>query len=139
MSQKIIDALNKDIADELGAVIQYMLHHFVGEGMESAAILELFKSTAIDEMKHAEALSERVVSLGGEPNTQVSPIKRGEDLKAMIQNDLVAENGAIKQYKEHIKLAIEENDPTTRLLLENILSDEEGHADQWETILGIKK
>ena len=139
MSQKIIDALNKDIADEMGAVIQYMLHHFVGEGMDSAAILGLFKSTAIDEMKHAEALSERVVYLGGEPATQPSPIKRGDDLKALIQNDLASENAAIKQYKEHIKLAIAENDPTTRLLLENILSDEEGHADQWETTLGIKK
>jgi len=57
----------------------------------------------------------------------------------MIQDDLAKENTAIKQYKEHIKLAIEENDPATRLMLEEILSDEEDHADTWETILEIKK
>jgi len=50
----------------------------------------------------------------------------------MIQDDLAKENSAIKQYKEHIKLAIEEDDPTTRLMLEEILSDEEDHADTWK-------
>ena len=57
----------------------------------------------------------------------------------MVQDDLASENGAIKQYKEHIKLCADEGDSTTRLMLENILSDEEKHADQWETILGVKK
>jgi len=50
MSQKIIDALNKDREAELSAIIQYMKHHYEGEGMESPAILEIFKSTAKDEM-----------------------------------------------------------------------------------------
>ncbi|GFP23157.1 hypothetical protein HKBW3S09_00624, partial [Candidatus Hakubella thermalkaliphila] len=51
---KIIEALNKDRADELAAIIQYMGHHYMAEGMESPAVIEMFKSTAIDEMKHAE-------------------------------------------------------------------------------------
>ncbi|MCZ7356102.1 MAG: ferritin-like domain-containing protein [Candidatus Methanoperedens sp.] len=139
MSNKIIDALNKDREDELSAIIQYMKHHYEGEGMESAAILEIFKSTAKDEMKHAEKLGERIVYLGGTPTKKPSPIVEGGDLKKMIQDDLAKENGAINQYKEHIKLAIQEGDPTTRLMLEEILSDEEGHADTWETTLGIKK
>ena len=54
----------------------------------------------------------------------------------MIGDDLAKENGAIKQYKEHIKLAAEEEDFTTRLMLEEILSDEERHADIWKHILG---
>ena len=137
--KKIIDALNKDRADELGAIIQYMGHHYTAEGMESPAIIEIFKQTAIDEMKHAEMLAERIVYLGGEPVNKPSDTKKGGDLKKMIQDDLANENGAIKQYREHIKLCIEQDDPTTRLMLENILSDEEGHADKWETILGIKK
>jgi len=138
-NQKIIDALNKDRADELGAIIQYMGHHYTAEGMESPAIIEIFKQTAIVEMKHAEMLAERIVYLGGEPVGKPSDIKKGGDLKKMIQDDLGNENGAIKQYREHIKLCIEQDDPTTRLMLENILSDEEGHADKWETILGLKK
>lgn len=136
---KIIEALNKDRADELAAIIQYMGHHYMAEGMESPAVIEMFKSTAIDEMKHAEMLGERINYLGGEPTTLPSHIKRGGDLRKMIQDDLDSENMAIAQYKEHIKLCAEEGDPTSRLMLEGILSDEEGHADNWETTLGIKK
>jgi bacterioferritin (cytochrome b1) len=57
----------------------------------------------------------------------------------MIQDDLDSENGAIKQYKEHIKLCAQLDDPVSRLMLEKILTDEKEHADKWETILGIRK
>ncbi|MDO9517921.1 MAG: ferritin-like domain-containing protein, partial [Methanosarcinaceae archaeon] len=73
------------------------------------------------------------------PTQKPSAILRGGDLKKMVSDNLGNENAAIKQYKEHIKLASEAGDPTTRLMLEEILSDEERHADEWETILGIKK
>jgi len=139
MSKKMIDALNKNREDELSAIMQYMKHHYEGEGIESPEILEIFKETAKDEMKHAEKLGERIVYLGGIPTKKPSPIVEGGNLKKMIQDDLAKENGAIKQYKEHIKLAAEEDDPTTRLMLEEILSEEEGHADTWETTLGIRK
>ena len=138
MSQIIIDALNKAREDELSAIVQYMKHHYEGKGMESPAILEIFKSTAKDEMKHAEKLGERIVFLGGTPTKIPSPIIEGGDLEKMIKDDLAKENGAIKQYKEYIKLAIQENDPTSRLMLEEILSDEEEHADIWQTTLGIR-
>lgn len=139
MSNKIIDALNKDREDELSAIMQYMKHHYEGEGMESPEILETFKETAMDEMKHAEKLAERIVYLGGTPSKKVSPFVEGGNLKKMIEDDLAKENGAIKQYKEHIKLAAQEGDSTTRLMLEEILSQEEGHADTWETTLGVRK
>jgi len=138
-NKKIVDALNADRADELAAIIQYMKHHYEGEGMESPEVLEIFKTTAKDEMKHAEKLAERIVYLGGTPVTKPSKIMEGGDLKKMIKDDLAGENRAIKNYKEHIKLCAKEGDPTTRLMLENILSDEEGHADTWETTLGIRK
>lgn len=138
MSKKIIDALNEDREFELGAIMQYMGHHYEAEGMESPAIIELFKKTAIDEMKHAEMLAERIVYLGGIPSTKPAPIMKGGELRKMVSDDLAAENGAIERYKKHIKLCIDEGDPTTRLMLEGILSQEEEHADLWETTLGIK-
>lgn len=138
-NERIIEALNQDRADELGAIIQYMEHHYMAEGLESPAVVEIFKSTSIDEMKHAEALGERINYLGGIPTKKPSEIKTGGDLRKMIADDLEAENRAIANYKAHIKLAAEEGDPATRFLLERILSDEEGHADTWETTLGIKK
>jgi len=81
MSQKIIDALNKDREGELAAIIQYMKHHYEGEGMESPAILEIFKSTAKDEMGHAEKLAERIVYLGGTPIKNLNPSLKVETSK----------------------------------------------------------
>lgn len=139
-NKELIEALNRDRADELAAILQYMGHHYTAEGVESPAIIEIFKKTAIDEMKHAEKLAERIVYLGGEPVQKPSQIiKKGGDLKKMIQDDLDAENMAIKNYKEHIKLAEELGDYGTKHMLEEILQDEENHADTWETILSIKK
>ncbi len=137
--KKIIDALNVDRSFELGAIMQYMGHHYEAEGVESPAIIEIFKKTAVDEMKHAELLAERIVYLGGVPVQKPSPVKRGGEIKQMVREDLSAENGAIERYKGHILLAGELGDSTTRLMLEQILSEEEGHADTWETVLGIRK
>lgn len=138
MSKRIIDALNEDRAYELAAIMQYMGHHYEAEGLESPAIVDIFKSTAMVEMKHAEKLAERIVALGGVPTNMPKKIKRGGDLKTMIGDDIEGEELAIRLYKEHIKLCEEEGDSTTRLLLEEILSDEEGHLDRWRSILGRK-
>ena len=137
-SKRIIEILNQDRAAELAAIIQYMGHHYEAEGMESPAILEMFKSTAKDEMRHAEALAERIVYLGGVPVYKPNEIKKGGEMKKMIREDLAAEEKAIHDYKIHVKLADELGDPTTRLMLEGILSDEEKHADNWKTTLGIR-
>ncbi|KCZ72447.1 bacterioferritin (cytochrome b1) [Candidatus Methanoperedens nitroreducens] len=139
MNEKIIDALNKDREQELSAIIQYMKHHYEGQGMESPEILDKEREIAIAEMRHAESLGERINYLGGVPTKSVSHIAEGGDLRKMIQDDLAKENTAIKQYKEHIKLAAEEGDITTRVMLEQILKEEEDHANTWETVLGVKK
>lgn len=137
--KKIVEALNEDRVAELTAIIQYMGHHYEGEGLESPSILELFKKTAMDEMKHAEALAERIVYLGGVPVYKPSGVSRGGKLREMITQDLGLENGAIELYRKHIKLCDELGDSTTRLLLEQILMQEEGHADAFETALGRGK
>ena len=139
MSQVLIDALNQDRANELSAIVQYMKHHYEAEGLESPEIMDIAKDLAKEEMQHAERLGERINYLGGIPTKNVSPIVEGGDLKKMIEDDLAKENGAIEQYKEHIKLAAKEEDFVTRLMLEEILSDEENHANTWETILGTRK
>src|SRR3989338_6674450 len=102
MNQKIVDILNKDRADELSAIVQYMKHHYEATGMESPEIIDLAKKTAKEEMKHAERLGERISYLGGIPTKNVSPIIEGGDIRKMAEDDLAKENGAIKQYREHI-------------------------------------
>jgi len=137
--KKIVDALNLDVSLELGAVIQYLHHHWTAEGLVSPAIIGLFEKISRDEMKHLEKFAERIIYLGGVPTTQPAPVKTGGDIEKMIKDDLDGENHAIKVYKEHINLCAKIGDTTTRLMLEEIVSDEEGHADTWETTLGIKK
>lgn len=137
--KKIIEILNEDRAEELGAILQYMGHHYEAEGLESLEIMEAFKSVGIDEMRHAEKLAERIVYLGGVPTQKPTQIKRGGDLKQMIRDDLDSESIAIKRYKEHIKICAEAGDPVSRLMLEEILTDEEEHEDKWMTLLGRSK
>ncbi len=133
--QKIIKALNFDIGLEIGAIIQYIMHEVMAEGMESPAIMEKFEEIGKEEMKHLQKFADRVNYLGGVPNTKPAPIKVGGTLKKMVQDDLNGEYMAIKTYKEHVKMCAEIGDTTTRLMLEEILTDEEDHADTWETIL----
>ena len=138
-TEKIIKALNQDLALEISATLQYLHHHWTGEGYDSPAVLELFEKIGRDEMKHMEMLAERINYLGGDPTLIPAEIKKGGDLYKMMKDDLDGENTAIKQYKTHIMLFAELGDPTSRLMMERILSDEERHADIWETTLGIKK
>ena len=133
--EKIIKALNIDIGLEIGAIVQYIMHEVMAEGMESPAIMEKFESISKDEMKHLEKLAQRVNYFGGVPNTKPAPIKVGGVIKKMMQDDLAGEYTAIKTYKGQIKMCEEIGDTTTRLMLEEILTDEEGHADTWETVL----
>lgn len=133
--QNIIKALNMDLGLEIGAIIQYLHHHVMAEGMESPAIINLFEKIAKDEMEHMETLAKRINYLGGVPTTKPAPIKTGGNLKKMIKDDLNGEYTAIKTYKAHVELCANLGDSTSRLMLEQILADEEDHADTWETIL----
>jgi bacterioferritin len=89
----------------------------------------------MDEMKHAERVAERINFLEGDPSLKPAPSKKGGDLRKMMLDDLEAEYGAIEYYKTVIKLADEVGDSTTRLMMEEIVAQEEEHADLWETIL----
>lgn len=135
MSKELNDKLNQAIAREIQVSIQYMWHHVMASGINSSSVKEVFEKTAITEMKHAEALAERLNYLGGTPTTQPDPIKVGGTLEKMLEDDLQAEEDAIKLYKGIIALAGKEEDHTTRKLLEDILADEEGHADTFSTLL----
>ena len=137
-SQKLLELLNRGIAREIGVSVQYMWQHVMATGMQSPAVKDVFKKIAIAEMKHAEEIAERLHYLGGIPTTHPTPIKVGGSVKEMLEDDLQAEKEAITLYSETICQATEESDPVTRLLFEQILAEEEGHADTFMTILGTR-
>ncbi len=135
MSEKLKELLNRGIAREIQVSVQYMWQHVLATGIKAAAIEDLFKEIAITEMKHAEAIAERLAYLGGTPTTKPDPIFVGGTLEEMIKNDVKAEEEAILLYKQTIKVAEEERDITTRRLFEEILGHEEEHHDTFSKLL----
>jgi len=135
MSEKLLDLLNEAIARELQVSIQYMWQHVLWKGPEGLAVKDEFKRIAISEMKHAEAIAERLAYLGGTPTTKPDPIFVGESLKEMLEQDKKDEEKAIELYKEIIDLATKEGDITTARLFRKILQEEEEHHDVFKSIL----
>ncbi|MEO0137709.1 MAG: ferritin-like domain-containing protein [candidate division WOR-3 bacterium] len=134
-SKELLDLMNRAIARELQVSIQYMWQHVQVVGIKGFAVKDELKKIAITEMKHAEAIAERLNYLGGKPTTKPEPINVGDTLKEMIEQDKKDEEGAIKLYKEIIEKARKEGDEVTRKLFEGILTDEEEHHDTFSTLL----
>ena len=134
-SAKLTEMLNKAIARELQVSVQYMWHHVMAKGMHAAAISDVFEDIAIDEMKHAEQIAERLFYFDVNPTIKPDPIDVGGDIKHMLEVNAKAEVEAIELYKAIIKLAESEGDSTTRLLFGQILAVEEGHHDTFTTLL----
>lgn len=127
--------LNEAIVREMAVSIQYMWQHVQVMGVKAVAVQEKFKETAITEMKHAEAIAERLWYLGGTPTTKPSPIKVGKSLKQFLELDTKAEEEAIVLYKQIIEQARREGDVTTAFIFKEILEDEEAHHDLFTTML----
>ena len=135
VSEKLKGMLNQAIAREIQVSIQYMWQHVQVVGVKGIAVQDQFKQTAITEMKHAEAIAERLWYLTGAPTTKPAPIIVGESLKQFLELDIKAEEEAITMYKQIIELAQKERDVTTAFLFEGILQDEEAHHDLFTTML----
>lgn len=134
-SKELQDMLNKGIAREIQVSIQYMWQHVLWKGVKGFAVKDELKEIAITEMKHAEAIAERLATLGGVPTTKPDPIFVGETLKEMLELDKKAEEGAITLYRQTIEMAQKEGDTTTVRLFRQILSDEEEHHDTFSGLL----
>jgi bacterioferritin len=106
-----------------------MWQHVTWKGVKAFAIKDQLKKIAIQEMKHAEDIAERLNYLGGIPTTNPEPIIVGTSLKEMIAKDIKDEENAIGMYKRIIMIAEKEGDIVTKTLFEKILTDEENHHD----------
>ena len=134
-SKEILDLLNQAIAREIQVSIQYMWQHVLWKGVKGYAVKDGFRNIAIEEMKHAEIIAERLNYLGGVPTTKPAPIFVGDSLAEQLANDVKAEVEAIEMYKKIIDLAKKEHDDVTEELFRKILTDEEDHHDTFTTLL----
>lgn len=135
--EAIIKLLNDSLATELVCVLRYKRHHFMASGLSSPKIADEFLVHANEESAHADRIARRIVQLGGEPDFSPSTLLQrshadydeSNDLKTMIRVNLIAERVAVETYHQMIQL-IGDKDTTTRRMLEEILADEEEHADE---------
>ncbi len=133
---KVIARLNAALKEELTAISQYFLHAEMCENWKYDKLGSFIKKQSIDEMKHAEALIERILFLDGAPVlTELSPLTVGTNVKEQIESDLKLEIGAVAMYNKSIQITLDEGDNASRDLFERLLKDEEGHADWLEAQL----
>jgi bacterioferritin len=125
----LIEHLNEDLSGELQAIVQYLQHSYVIKGLGRLPIHDQLESNAKDEMGHAETLAERIVAMGGIPTVKPRKILEGDSTEMMLEADLAGEHRALADYAVRIKEAEECGEKATSLILENILVDEQGHAD----------
>ena len=134
--EKVIGHLNAVLANELTAINQYFLHAEMCENWHYSKLGGYIKKQSIDEMKHAEALIERLLFLDATPNmTELTKLTVGQNVKEQLESDLKLEVEAVAMYNRSIQIAREEADNASRELFERLLKDEEEHVDWLEAQL----
>jgi bacterioferritin len=132
-NSEVLESLNEALGEELMAINQYFLHSEICESWGYKKLSAFIKKQSIDEMKHAEALLERILFLEGTPiMSRNLKLNIGKTVPDMIKNDLKLETGAVAMYNRLVEVANKKNDYGTTELLKKILKDEEEHVDGLE-------
>lgn len=135
-NEQILQTLNDELADELTAVNQYIVHSEMCANWGLEKLHAAIEKRAIEEMKHAEMLIARILYLEGRPVvSKLNPMHIGADVAEQLHNDYLSEQGAVKSYNAAVQQAASLGDNGTRALFESILNDEEAHIDWLEAQL----
>ncbi|MCC6697092.1 MAG: ferritin-like domain-containing protein [Candidatus Hydrogenedentes bacterium] len=135
----LIKGLNEDLAAEWGTVIRYTFQAGMSYGILGAELREIFLRETVDELGHAQFLTDVILDLGGEPTTVPKNFEKPEDLKSMLELDLKMELEDVQNYMAHAKLAEEAGAIELKLKLEEMAGDEAGHARELRRLLrGLK-
>jgi bacterioferritin len=133
--QEMIDALNEDLAGELGAIIQYITYAAKTTGPYRPQLSEFFLKEVPDEQMHAQYLANKIVALGGEPTTKARQVPAAKTNHEMVEAVLESEQRAVADYTKRAKQAEEFGDKGMAVALEDIVNDETGHKEETERLL----
>jgi bacterioferritin len=134
--QQLIELLNRDLALEYTAIVQYVQHSGVLTGAEYGDIIKEIKIHAAEELQHALTLADHIDYLGGVPTVEVPPAKVSQDNREMLQQDLEGEEDAVARYKQRIMQAEELKELALSQKLREILAMEQEHAMDLTNALG---
>ncbi|KAF1723233.1 bacterioferritin [Pseudoxanthomonas wuyuanensis] len=135
---KVIEFLNKALYNELTAINQYFLHAKMLKNWGLKELAEHEYKESIDEMKHADKLSERILFLDGLPNFQtLGKLRIGENPRELLECDLALEMEGVPLLREAIQYCEGVSDYVSRQLFADILDSEEEHIDWLETQLSL--
>src|SRR5580693_888640 len=140
--EQTIALLNQAVPTEIVCILRYKFHAIAATGISSEAVKAEFTQHAKEEEEHLDLLIERINQLGGKPNMNpegllsraASQYVEGDNLIDMIKENLVAERIAIETYRDMVRY-FADRDPTTRVMLEHILAQEEEHANDMHDLL----
>ena len=131
---KVIELLNDALKAELTAINQYWLHYRILDNWGVKKLAEMERQESIDEMKHADLMSERILFLEGLPNFQaLNQLRIGESVEEILKSDLQGEYEAVEMYRNSAAYCESVGDFVSRDLFVEVLRDEEGHVDMLET------
>lgn len=133
--QKLIDALNKDLAGELQAIIQYLTYSAKVTGPWRPQLVTFMQTEIQDELLHAQFLADKICALGGNPVTTPRPVPNADTARDMLKAILEAEREAGKAYTERAKEAEAYGDKGLMVQLEDMVRDETGHAEETAKLL----
>lgn len=133
--EDLVDGLNEDLAAEFQAIITYRLFASLASGPNRQQIRDFFTSEVLDELEHAEILADKIVALGGEPETEPLPVELSRDNREMFEIALQAESDTIVRYEERIRQADALGETGLKVQLEDLISDETEHKEEIERIL----
>lgn len=138
-NNKVIDVLNSLLTGELSAADQYFVHSRMYQDWGLERLYERIAHENTEELQHADKLIQRILFLKGTPNVASrEPLKIGEDVPAMLGNDLELELEVVAALKNAIQVTEQEQDYQTREILEELLKDtEEDHTYWLEKQLGL--
>ena len=135
---EIISVLNDQLTSELTAINQYFLHAKMQQNWGLTKLAAYTRDESIDEMKHAEKLTDRILFLEGLPNYQrLGTLRIGQTVREQLESDLAIELAVVERLRPGIIMCREKGDATTANLFEEILADEEHHIDYLETQLDL--
>ncbi|MFH8683724.1 bacterioferritin [Streptomyces lydicus] len=140
--ERVLQVLNEALATEIVCTLRYKRHYYTASGLYSEPVAAEFLEHAAQEQEHADRVAQRIVQLGGKPDFNPDTLTQrahasydaSADLVEMIKEDLVAERVAIAAYTE-IAQWLGDGDPTTRRVFEDLLAQEEEHADDLRGLL----